>query len=84
MSYKENYEYLRADKLPVSEKTDAPDGLNCYSPSEFQSKLDELDGPARFGSASPRIQFFDSSTAKIQQVFSSICEVISVNLYAFT
>lgn len=44
VSYKANYEYLRADKLPVSEKTDAPDGLACYSPSEFQSKLDELDG----------------------------------------
>merc|ERR1719191_1519335 len=44
VSYKENYEYLRADRMPVSEKTDAPDGIHCYSPTEFQSKLDELDG----------------------------------------
>merc|ERR1719313_2730903 len=43
VSYNENYEYLRADKMPVSEKTDAPDGLNCYTPTEFQAKLDEID-----------------------------------------
>jgi preprotein translocase subunit SecD len=43
VSYNENYEYLRADRMPVSEKTDAPDGLNCYTPTEFQAKLDEID-----------------------------------------
>jgi hypothetical protein len=43
VSYKSNYEYLRADRMPVSEKTDAPDGLNCYSPTEFQAQLDDID-----------------------------------------
>jgi hypothetical protein len=43
VSYKENYEYLRADRMPVSEKTEAPDGLACDTPTEFQAKLDEID-----------------------------------------